>query len=384
MAGGTTRLLARSVKDNVAAQYFKPLKELSLDCKLNDPSIKSGFELGIALATYLDCLWFAKLRNISHGSKLLSAVHMLYPESKDKTPLSDRSLISWSPLANLAEGGPLPVEFINSVAFAAIKKGFVDTALVRRTSYDGYLREQDWSQLRHVDIHVNGNQVSYTCGESERGERAKTGANQGVCVESPFMVQILIMLKNMTRRGGPIFPIAAATYRKQWWESLISVSDHPDLQGAPHKIRHSRPSHEILNQEKSLEEVRRRGRWISLKSVQSYTKSFLLVKAKAAFTREMTDLHLKFENNRMKVFCSALTNSSIAHTPLVLRSVEHFAQGALRLPTRLAKAPLQAEQSLEQYKVHELRQLCRNRGLEDKGVKKVLWERLSRAANAET
>ena len=46
--------------------------------------------------------------------------------------------------------------------------------------------------------------------------------------------------------------------------------------GPPHNIRHSQPSTDAASGRRTLEEIRRRGRWSALSSVQRYTKDFLL------------------------------------------------------------------------------------------------------------
>eukprot|EP00972_Heterocapsa_arctica_P110581 16282724-Heterocapsa_arctica.AAC.1 len=51
--------------------------------------------------------------------------------------------------------------------------------------------------------------------------------------------------------------------------------------GPPHAIRHSGPSEDLARQRCSLEEVRRRGRWKGMDSVQRYTKTFALTRFRA-------------------------------------------------------------------------------------------------------
>ena len=44
----------------------------------------------------------------------------------------------------------------------------------------------------------------------------------------------------------------------------------------------------------SLEEIRRRGRWLALSSVQRYTKTFVLTKSRASMTKEQLDMGYEF------------------------------------------------------------------------------------------
>ena len=51
--------------------------------------------------------------------------------------------------------------------------------------------------------------------------------------------------------------------------------------GPPHDLRHAGASRDVEGSHRSLEEVRRRGRWRAAASVQRYTKTFWLVKQRA-------------------------------------------------------------------------------------------------------
>ena len=59
--------------------------------------------------------------------------------------------------------------------------------------------------------------------------------------------------------------------------------------GPPHDLRHSGAARDIEQAVRSLEQVRRRGRWVTLESVQRYTKTWLLVKARA----KISELQMK-------------------------------------------------------------------------------------------
>ena len=58
--------------------------------------------------------------------------------------------------------------------------------------------------------------------------------------------------------------------------------------GPPHTLRHSGASRDVATKAKSLEEVRRRGRWSQPKSVQRYTKTHLLTQHLAQVPKSIT------------------------------------------------------------------------------------------------
>ena len=76
--------------------------------------------------------------------------------------------------------------------------------------------------------------------------------------------------------------------------------------GTPHRLRHSGPSHDVLHGRRTLEEIRRRGRWVSQKSVQRYTKTHVLVERESI----MSDEQLKRGKNLWKNLPQFLSKAS--------------------------------------------------------------------------
>ena len=70
------------------------------------------------------------------------------------------------------------------------RRGEYEAGLIVLLSFDCYLRESDWQALAPPDIVDDGSLVALVLGVSERGERTKTGANQGMVID-------------MGVRGGP-------------------------------------------------------------------------------------------------------------------------------------------------------------------------------------
>jgi hypothetical protein len=87
-----------------------------------------------------------------------------------------------------------------------------------------------------------------------------------------WWVFYLLQIKEPEER--PI-DLSSATFRRLWWRALGGLGLLH--MGPPHSLRHSRPSADALAG-LDLEQIRRKGRWASPKSVQRYTKGHLLVK----------------------------------------------------------------------------------------------------------
>ena len=84
------------------------------------------------------------------------------------------------------------------------------------------------------------------------------------------MARLFLELARSRRLGDPIFSVS----RSQVARCVKKVCEKL---GIPvpvlHTLRHTGPANAILKDTKSLESVRRRGRWASLKSVERYSKT---------------------------------------------------------------------------------------------------------------
>jgi integrase len=137
---------------------------------------------------------------------------------------------------------------------------------------DGYLREQDLLNLRASDVSVGDNQVILFLGRSERGDRSKTGRNQGVSLDSPYAHDVLRRRIAGLRPSDRVFPITANQYRS-WWtraaKAVLKTSSVPP----PHSARHTGASRDLAEGYRTFEQVQRRGRWSVPSSVQRYAKT---------------------------------------------------------------------------------------------------------------
>ena len=71
-----------------------------------------------------------------------------------------------------------------------------------------------------------------------------------------------------------VFKFSQEVFRKAWWASLKRLG--LEWVGPPHCLRHAGPSHHATRGTKTLEDIRRRGRWSQAKSVQRYAKPHAL------------------------------------------------------------------------------------------------------------
>ena len=58
-------------------------------------------------------------------------------------------------------------------------------------SYDGYLRQQDAEALCFDDFYDDGTYISIILSPRARGERAKTGSDQGFQIDCPILTHVV-------------------------------------------------------------------------------------------------------------------------------------------------------------------------------------------------
>ena len=119
-------------------------------------------------------------------------------------------------------------------------------------------------------------------GSNDRGEKAKTGPNQGVIIDSPTLRDDLRKWVAKLRPNDLVFPLPAYKFRETW--KAVKAKEGLEWLGPPHHLRHAGASRDAESNKRSLELIRRRGRWKSSESVQRYTKSWLLIRERARLT----------------------------------------------------------------------------------------------------
>ena len=137
--------------------------------------------------------------------------------------------------------------------------------------------------------------VALTLGAGARGLATKTGSDQGVVIDGELLAWWTAELAKNLAPGAALVPLTQIQFRRHWWEGLMAIG--LQQMGPPHSLRHSRPSHDVMTGQMTLEAARRRGRWQSLKSVQRYTKSHALIQKQAALDATQLEQGQHFWDN---------------------------------------------------------------------------------------
>ena len=276
---GTNRLLAHAVSDSSFKQYAGPVRAFLYDAKQLGCDLSSVPALDTALANYLDDICFIKRLGFAYGSKTYSGLMNLAPELKGRCPRAARALMSWQRLANSSEGGPIPSAALGLLVRHFIDEGRFVELYAALLAEDGFLRESDWESVAGCDVlchEVPGGvpRVALRLGSGARGLSTKTGPDHGVLIEGEFVRWWTWFLAEQTDAKAKLVPIDQIAFRRAWQRAWAALG--LDM-GPPHSLRHSGPARAVLEGTMDLESIRRRGRWQSLKSVQRYTKTQLLL-----------------------------------------------------------------------------------------------------------
>lgn len=204
-----------------------------------------------ALAKYLEHLCYLDTKRYALGSSTFHGYMHIFPQERDSLKESARALKGWERLETQGEGGPLSWESVGAAIEVAAEAGDFWSMVAMLISFDCWLREQEWVQLRRGDIAAHGPieeflrdgsgpdliEVALLFGVRERGQNVKTGSNQGVilCLAIAKFV-LLHVIRGLGQHEG-VFPITAAFYRGQWWSTLRRLGI--EWAGPPRNLRHT-------------------------------------------------------------------------------------------------------------------------------------------------
>jgi integrase len=118
-------------------------------------------------------------------------------------------------------------------------------------------------------------------GRGKRGERCKSGRDQGVVLDEPYCRDMLRRRICNLPDDAKIFNITADKYRRWWTWASEKVLGDGAAAGTPHSARHTGASRDLTEGYRSLEQVMKRGRWKALNSVHRYAKPHAWYEAKA-------------------------------------------------------------------------------------------------------
>ncbi|CAK0829119.1 unnamed protein product [Prorocentrum cordatum] len=209
LSGGCPpRLLVHAQMDATARQYMRACRKFCNWAEEQEVEIYPSWRLDKAISVYLDVLCFDDEIGVGEGKSLTSGMLAMYPALR--LPEAYRALKAWEGLRPTVQGSPIGVPLLMEIVDQMSHYGedgltAADAALL---AFDCYLREQDWELMRVSDVVSADGVTAIRLGVQERGERVKTGQEQGVLIDYPGTQRMLLNRIQGKKEDDRIFPIS--------------------------------------------------------------------------------------------------------------------------------------------------------------------------------
>lgn len=124
-------------------------------------------------------------------------------------------------------------------------------------------------------------------GVLERGEASKTVVKQGVIIGRWWVRLMLLVPLKLRQPEERVFQFSQQHLRGLWnWaKRRLKLKDVGPL----YSLRHTEPAASVEERRRTLEEVRRMGRWRTLTSVGRYSKTHRLVRQRSQLPPEVRE-----------------------------------------------------------------------------------------------
>ena len=275
-------LLSSSVTPGVLDGYRRLVTAFLMFCGFLSLPLGSRVEIDRAFCVYAD-EQFCDGCGASTGERLLSAFCALYPEhSPGDFPFYLRALRGWRRLKPKYSRHPLPWPVLCAAAYYVRTRtpGDFEGMMALMLIFDAYLRPYEALWLRVKDfVRPVGN--AWWClvicpREAMRPSKTNT-FDDSVLIDSTWRPQVAALLPQLLHRAERrgccgqdfIFPFTQEQLGK-WFKEAIAWL-HLEAWGFTlYSARHGAPSEDFLQEQRSLEVIKRRGRWAADASTRRY------------------------------------------------------------------------------------------------------------------
>ena len=284
------RLITHTITDRSAHQSY--LREVSLFLswiERTKPPFANNDDVDFALARYESMQCYLEDRHSSAGDHLMNGLAYLYPEMS--FPLGWQSSKGWGRVTVENVGQPIGEESAACMEHRLRQQPCQDaqvSADLMTTCVDTGCREGELLKSRKADYTIGKNEVAIHLGVGNRGESTKTGRFQGVRVDGPYVQDILLRRLQHLGPADLVFPISATKYQV-WWKWAAQQVGGPAAESTPHAARHTMASRDVATGYRTIEQIARRGRWQSEKSVRRYARTADWIRACEAQPAEIVE-----------------------------------------------------------------------------------------------
>lgn len=263
-------------------------------------------------------------QGVQRGRNLVHGFGAVFVESKPHLHLSRRALTGWERVTVSSEGRPMWVGAVLLIIEHLILRGSLYEALAVLLSWNTFCRESDWESLSWDNVVVESDgendcpRVAIVFGDSKKGLSTKTGPDQSLLLQGRALRRIISKLHRKEKKKGgrsKVFPFEQTHYRGLWSKAQVRIGFRSATL-TPHAMRHARPSYLVSSGKASLEQIRRRGRWRQLKSVQRYAKEAHPLMHKMSMPEALRDVGERLITKPNEFLLGALLMSKARHSGL--------------------------------------------------------------------
>ena len=208
-----SRLVAHAGTDGASKAYFPAVKDFLEVMIQRGHDLVSDDELDRLVMKFFDELCYEKEAGKHKGANLFFGLTAACPETNGVFKRTNRAWKTWEKIAPGGEGAPIPEEIVFLAAKRFLQMGEVWNAWLVFTSYDGYLRSQDWDHLCGREVVSDRRSCALMLGPSERGLEAKAGPDQGVVVHKGSVADGLVALEGLNDLNAQLFLISPTRMR---------------------------------------------------------------------------------------------------------------------------------------------------------------------------
>jgi len=232
-------------------------------------------------------------RNTFYGSKMLH----LKTASRSVLSTAHASLRGWAKKSPGKMRLPAPEIMVDNIALSMLEAGQVDSAAAAVLQQDTYFRPSEVIGLRMGQVlppaNLKGRAKSWglVVGMSEWGEKTKTGQqDDSVLVADTAHSWLSQVLAELYDKQGDdhkqVFPNLTLAKYESHVRAAVKKLRYDHLAICPHVFRHSGASNDMAQGRRTLESIRKRGRWASPKSVVRYERGALILQQLKKLTEQ--------------------------------------------------------------------------------------------------
>ena len=302
---GLSFLEKKSISSKVVSEYRKELDMMVEALHVSVDTIDES-ELDSKVVG-----WFEELYLNGHqahkGEKMLAALMFFHPGyskgGQKKIPKTWRALRGWRKLTPARSRKPYPLGAWCAIASALVRRAKLTKALWVLLSVSTYARPGEMMHLTVGDLlppvrHVSAHWTIVICPEGGRSSKVGTH-DDSIKVDSSWLTWIAPVLEKLVAGRSPLEPLWDFSYPELVYDFRIATIDAGIPGVVPYQARHSGASIDRATQERTLPEVKKRGRWASDKSVNRYEKHGRLQSVASKFTPQQ-QAHFEDCRNRLE------------------------------------------------------------------------------------